>query len=128
MRYLLLIFLVVIFGVLGYGYVKYLYVYSDGEREGLLNKFSTKGTLYKTNEGELLMPGVIQGQSQLSSNFFYFSSIDPTVTEVLKSATGKKVRVHYQQYKGNLPWRGDDYNDKNQEPGQYIVDKVEIVQ
>lgn len=93
----------------------------------MLNKFSTKGTIFKTNEGELLMPGVVPTMNQLSNNFFYFSSTDTQVTADLNAAIGKKVKVHYKQYNSSLPWRGDSYSDKNKEDGQYIVDKIELV-
>jgi len=112
----------------GFSYWNYFFVYSDGNREGILNKFSTKGTIFKTHEGELLMPGVVPTMNQLSNNFFYFSSVDETVTKQLQDATGKKIKVHYLQYNSSLPWRGDSYKDKNKEEGQYIVDKVELVE
>lgn len=121
------IFLLLLVGG-GFVYWNYFFVYSDGNREGMLNKFSTKGAIFKTHEGELLMPGVVPTMNQLSNNFFYFSSTDPQVTQMLKDATGKKVKVHYLQYNSSLPWRGDNYQDKNKENGQYIVDKVEVVQ
>ena len=127
MKYLGLGFLLVLIIGGGFVYWNYFIVYSDGYREGVLNKFSTKGTIFKTNEGELLMPGVVPTMNQLSNNYFYFSSTDVKVTEGLNAAIGKKVKVHYKQYNSSLPWRGDNYSAKNKEEGQYIVDKVEIV-
>lgn len=107
---------------------KYMYVYSTGYREGLLNKFSTKGMAYKTNEGEMLMPGFIQsGNNQLGGNNFYFSALDSNVVNTLLQATGKKVKVHYKQYNASLPWRGNDYAEKGQ-TGQYIVNEAIVVQ
>lgn len=128
MKYLL-IFLFFIFMILGvFAYWNYLYIYSHGYREGVLNKFSTKGTIFKTNEGELLMPGVVPTFNQLSNNFFYFSSVDPGITKELNDAIGKKIKVHYVQYNASLPWRGDNYEERNKEKGQYIVDDIEVVQ
>lgn len=127
MKYLGLGFLLVLIVGGGFFYWNYFFVYSDGYREGVLNKFSTKGTIFKTNEGELLMPGVVPTMNQLSNNFFYFSSTDSKVTEELNAAIGKKIKVHYVQFNSSLPWRGDSYTDKNKEKGQYIVDKVELV-
>jgi len=111
----------------GFIYWNYFFVYSDGFREGVLNKFSTKGAIFKTNEAELLMPGVVPTMNQLSNNFFYFSSVDAKITEGLNAAIGKKIKVHYIQYNSSLPWRGDAYDDKNKDKGQYIVDKLEVV-
>jgi hypothetical protein len=124
MKYLGLSFLLVLIIGGGFVYWNYFFVYSDGYREGVLNKFSTKGTIFKTHEGELLMPGVVPTMNQLSNNFFYFSSTDHKVTEQLNAAIGKKIKVHYIQYNSSLPWRGDSYADKNKETGQYIVDKI----
>lgn len=123
-----IIFIVIALCVTAFMYWKYMYVYSEGYREGTLNKFSTKGVAYKTNEGELLMPGMVPNMPQMSSNIFYFSATDSAVINTLFQATGKKVKVHYKQFNASLPWRGDDYSDKNSEKGQYIVDGAEIVQ
>lgn len=127
MRYisLFLLFFFILIG--GYTYWNYFFIYSEGNREGVLNKFSTKGTVFKTHEGEILMPGVVPTMNQLSNNFFYFSAKDSDIVSALDGATGKKVKVHYIQYRNSLPWRGDDYSDRNSEQGQYIVNKVEIV-
>jgi hypothetical protein len=127
MKYLGLGFLLVLIVGGGFAYWNYFFVYSDGYREGVLNKFSTKGTIFKTNEGELLMSGVVPTMNQLSNNFFYFSTTDTKVTSELNAAIGKKVKVHYVQYNSSLPWRGDAYTEKNKEDGQYIVDKIELV-
>jgi hypothetical protein len=123
-----IVFIVIALLVAIFIYWKYMYVYSEGYREGTLNKFSTKGVAYKTNEGEMLMPGLVSNMGQMSSNNFYFSATDSSVVETLLQATGKKVKVHYKQYNSSLPWRGDDYSDKNTEKGQYIVDGAEVVQ
>lgn len=123
-----IVFLVLLLGGGVFVYFNYFFIYSEGSREGLLNKFSTKGTIFKTHEGELLMPGVVPTMNQLSNNFFYFSAQSPEIVNALEDATGKKVKVHYIQYRNSLPWRGDDYNDKNAEKGQYIVNTVEVVE
>lgn len=129
MRKFLTIFLLLAFVALaGFVYWRYFFVFSEGNREGILNKYSTKGTVFKTNEGELLMPGVVPTMNQLSNNFFYFSVADPAVSKILEENTGKKVKLHYIQYNGSLPWRGDDYNGVNKEAGQYIVNSAEAVQ
>jgi hypothetical protein len=127
MRIFGIILFFLLLGACAFGYWKYCFVYSDGNREGLLNKFSTKGTIFKTNEGELLLPGVVPGMNQLSNNYFYFSTTDPKVTAILKDAAGQKVKVHYMQYNTALPWRGDNYDGKNKENGQYIVDQAEVI-
>ena len=39
-------------------YWRYYYTYSDGNRTGLLQKFSHKGNLFKTYEGELVLSSI----------------------------------------------------------------------
>ena len=70
--------------------------YSEGERAGYLQKFSRKGWLCKTWEGEILlssMPGAIPER-------FMFSVRDDKIANDLKSAIGKRVVLTYAQHKG----------------------------
>ena len=70
--------------------------YSDGERAGYLQKFSTRGWVCKTWEGEILltsMPGAIPEK-------FEFSVRDEAVARQLTAATGKRVVLSYDQHKG----------------------------
>ena len=70
--------------------------YSDGERAGYLQKFSTRGWICKTWEGEILltsMPGAIPEK-------FEFSVRDENVAKRLTDATGKRVILSYAQHKG----------------------------
>jgi len=70
--------------------------YSDGERAGYLQKFSSRGLVCKTWEGEILltsMPGAIPEK-------FEFSVRDDAVAQQLMAATGKRVVLSYAQHKG----------------------------
>ena len=70
--------------------------YSEGERAGYLQKFSKKGWLCKTWEGEILlssMPGAIPER-------FQFSVRDDKIAKDLMAATGKRVVLTYAQHKG----------------------------
>ncbi|MBC7685366.1 MAG: hypothetical protein H7176_09075 [Bdellovibrionales bacterium] len=70
--------------------------YSEGERAGFLQKFSKKGWICKTWEGEILlssMPGAIPER-------FAFSVRDDQVAKELIAATGKRVVLTYAQHKG----------------------------
>src|ERR1700741_225574 len=67
--------------------------YSDGERAGYLQKFSSRGWICKTWEGELLltsMPGAIPEK-------FEFSVRQEDVARQLMDATGKRVVLTYAQ-------------------------------
>jgi len=70
--------------------------YSEGERAGFLQKFSKKGWICKTWEGEILlssMPGAIPER-------FEFSVRDDDIAKQLMAATGKRVLLSYEQRKG----------------------------
>jgi hypothetical protein len=70
--------------------------YSEGEREGFLQKFSRKGWICKTWEGEILlssMPGAIPER-------FSFSVRNEQAVKDLMAAMGKRVQLSYEQHKG----------------------------
>ncbi len=70
--------------------------FSDGERAGILQKFSEKGWICKTYEGELAMtsvPGVMPV-------LWAFSVRDDEVARQLRDAIGKHIAVHYTEHKG----------------------------
>jgi hypothetical protein len=70
--------------------------YSKGERIGYVQKFSEKGWLCKTWEGELQMlpiPGALPEK-------FNFSVRDKALVDRINSSMGKKVSLYYEQHKG----------------------------
>lgn len=119
---------IILLAVTGYVYWFYYNPYSDGYREGVLQKFSRRGNIFKTYEGELVQLGFGQRNTGvLNSNYFYFSVTDRSVADSLQQCMGKAVRIHYIQYRRSLPWRGDNYNGKNSDNGQYMVDRLSNV-
>lgn len=99
---------------------KFYYTYSDGNRTGLLQKFSHKGNIFKTYEGELVMSSIVAtGNQPIASEKFFFSVADAALGEKMKEFEGKKVILVYAQKNGTLPWRGDS---------EYIVDSVRLVE
>lgn len=70
--------------------------YSDGERAGVLQKFSRKGWVCKTHEGELALY-IVGG---VAPEIWYFSVRDPAIIEQLYAAVGERVRLHYTEHKG----------------------------
>jgi len=69
--------------------------YSEGERAGYVQKFSRKGWLCKTWEGEIAMvtmPGAIPDK-------FEFSLRDDAVANQINALAGKRVVLKYQQHK-----------------------------
>lgn len=70
--------------------------FSQGERAGYLQKFSKKGWVCKTWEGEMLltsMPGAIPEK-------FQFSVRDDGIARQLTAATGQRVVLSYSQHRG----------------------------
>lgn len=112
--YLLVFVIIVILGV--FIYWKYFFTYSEGYRAGLLQKFSRKGNIFKTYEGEMILSSV-RGTNNvaIASEKFNFSVVDSKITGQLDSLQGQNVVVHYHEKNGTLPWRGDN---------RYIVDEV----
>jgi hypothetical protein len=92
----LLLIVTVVVLCIGYMKVVFMWSYSKGERIGYVQKFSEKGWLCKTWEGELQMlpvPGAIPEK-------FLFSVRDKTVIARINSSLGKKVSLNYEQHKG----------------------------
>ena len=79
-----------------YTFVALTWTYSHGERAGYVQKFSQRGWLCKTWEGELAMvnvPGALQER-------FEFTVRDDVVAQHLLGSMGKRVSIAYQQHKG----------------------------
>jgi hypothetical protein len=92
-------------------YWNYFSTYSEGNRSGILQKFSKKGNIFKTYEGELIMSSIAStGNTTIASEKFFFSVKDESVAKVLFNLEGKHVTLHYTQKRGHLPWNGEtDY-------------------
>ena len=100
--------LILIFLLAGLVYWKYFFTYSQGNRTGLLQKFSYKGTLFKTYEGELILSSIRSNTNvALASEKFYFSVPDDSTAKQLENLQGQFITVHYKMKNGALPWRGD---------------------
>jgi hypothetical protein len=99
---------------------KYYYTYSDGSRSGMLQKLSHKGNLMKTYEGELVLSSIASSANvAIASEKFLFSVANDSLAKAMMPYEGKRVRLHYEQKKGTLPWRGDS---------DYIVDGFSVEQ
>jgi hypothetical protein len=70
--------------------------YSEGERAGILQKFSSKGWLCKTREGELAI-SIVPGITPVIWNF---SVRDTTLSPQINAALGKRVVLHYREHRG----------------------------
>ncbi len=114
---LILIIILVLFS--GWFYWKYYYTFSDGNRTGMLQKFSHRGNALKTYEGELVLSGLVSNNmTTMSTEKFYFSVDRKDLSQKLMGLEGQKVVVHYLEKNGALFWRGDT---------RYIVDSIRVV-
>jgi len=100
----------------GYTWLSLNWSYSEGDRAGSLQKFSKKGWICKTWEGELLLttvPGAIPDK-------FEFSVRDEEVARQVLANIGKRVVLGYAQHKG-VP--SSCFGDT-----EYFIEKVQAVQ
>ena len=70
--------------------------YSEGERIGYVQKFSEKGWICKTWEGELAMFPIVAMQAEK----FLFTVRDDAIAAQLNQNLGKKMALHYEEHKG----------------------------
>lgn len=110
---------IVLFVILAiFFYWKYFFTYSEGYRAGLLQKFSHKGNIFKTYEGEIILSSVTSTRNvALASEKFLFSVKDELLASKLDTLQGQFVIIHYTEKNSTLPWRGDS---------KYLVDSVKV--
>jgi hypothetical protein len=112
------IILLVILVLGSFIYWKYFFTYSEGYRAGLLQKFSKKGNIFKTYEGEMILSSVRSSNNMaIASEKFFFSVKDKEVANKLEQIQGEYIVVHYSEKNGVLPWRGET---------SYMVDSVKV--
>jgi hypothetical protein len=95
------------------------YTYSEGNRAGVLVKFTKKGYVFKTYEGELNLGGVgnIPNTAQMNQSWD-FSVKEQSIADTLMHLEGKKVSLHYRQIVKNMVWQGET---------DYFVDGVQVI-
>jgi hypothetical protein len=112
-----ILILIVLFGGF-FIYWKYFFTYSEGYRAGLLQKFSSKGAVFKTYEGEMILSSVSSNRDiAIASEKFMFTVINKSLVRQFDTLQGQSVIVHYKQKNASLFWRGDS---------QYLVDSVKL--
>jgi hypothetical protein len=90
----LLLLPILVFG----GYLAFVlsWSYSDGERVGYLQKFSRKGWICKTYEGELAM-ATVPGVAPI---MWHFTVRDQAVADQVNQLMGKRIVLHYEEHRG----------------------------
>ncbi len=94
-RFLAALFVIALL-VAAYFWLAVQWSYSSGERAGWVQKFSHKGWVCKTWEGELALVS-LPGSSVEK---FYFTVHNDAVAKEVSAATGKRVTLHYEEKVG----------------------------
>lgn len=100
--------------------------YSEGDRTGMVNKISRKGTFWETWEGQMALEGITSDGKTMGANVWDFA-IDNYLprdkqNEMAKKIegymnSGQKVIVHYKEPLKTPPWRsGSDCLIQSIEP------------
>ena len=113
--WLVLVVLIAAAGVSAWTWITLSWSYSTGERAGVLQKFSRRGWLCKTDEGELAMYNGIG----IAPQIWPFSVRDPQIRDEISKAVGRRVQLHYTEHPG-VP--SSCFGDT-----RYFVDRVVIV-
>ena len=104
-------------------YIKFYYVIGEGVEAGERNFVVYKGYLWKTYEGRAIQAGFQKGSkgatTAVQSYEFDFSVADKAIADTLMRCSGRNVQLHYKEYLGALPWRGQQ---------KYIVDRIVSVE
>ncbi|MGV8915754.1 MAG: hypothetical protein ACOH1X_09945 [Kaistella sp.] len=115
-KYIWITIIAVLLLLSGFMWYKYFFVFGEGVKSGYLNYATKKGYVFKTYEGKLIQEGFGRGKTGgLTSYEFEFSVDNEQVFQQMEQNSGKHFDLHYKEYKGALPWRGNT---------KYVVDKV----
>lgn len=97
----------------------FYFVFGEGVKAGELNRVVYKGIVWKTYEGRVIQSGFSSNKGSnggVQSNEFVFSVKDKAIAEKLMyDCSGMFVKLHYKEYRGALPWRGEE---------KFIVDSI----
>jgi hypothetical protein len=79
-----------------YTWASLTWVYSSGERAGYVQKFSLKGYICKTWEGEIVLVSMPGTQAEK----FTFTVKDDSVAKKLNNSMGQRIKLMYEEHKG----------------------------
>ena len=96
LKYLILLIIIpiILFGLYTWGTLQW--VYSSGERAGYVQKFSLKGYVCKTWEGEVVLVSMPGTQAEK----FLFTVKDEAIAKQVNDSLGKRVKLVYEEHKG----------------------------
>lgn len=112
MKFLIKLLIVILLIAASYFAFIYFVSYSDGVRAGELVKFTHKGIIFKTWEGE-----ISQGVSEAQIFKFSVEEGETKVIEDLNKYQGQLVKLSYFERYKTIFWLGDT---------EYFITKVEL--
>ncbi|GAO41623.1 hypothetical protein [Flavihumibacter petaseus] len=105
----------IVFGFIFF-YWRFYWVFGEGVKAGELNFLVKKGYIFKTYEGKLIQSGFKGGVAgSIQSYEFEFSVTNEAIASQLMNNSGKIFELHYKEYQGSIPWRGNS---------EYVVDSI----
>jgi hypothetical protein len=96
LKFVLLALVLVVAGTALWTWFTLSYDYSDGERAGYVQKFSRKGWVCKTWEGEQALVNLPGAMPEI----FRFTVRDDAVAKRIQESVGKRVALTYEQHIG----------------------------
>jgi hypothetical protein len=93
-------------------YVSGCWETSEGERVGVITKFSHKGAIWSTWEGEMMLGSSNSGstwQFALDNSSYRNENVQELVRKIQHYAeTGERVKLTYKEEMITAPWRSGD--------------------
>ena len=115
-RFTRVLLTLLLLGLIVFIYFKFFFLFGDGVKSGHLNYAVRKGNIFKTYEGKLIQEGYkSQTAGTIQSYEFEFSIKSKRIYDILAANSGKRFDLHYKEYHGAVPWRGNT---------RYIVDSI----
>ena len=105
-----------VLGLIAFVYFKFFFVFGEGVKTGHLNYAVRKGNVFKTYEVKLIQEGYRSKTAGMIQSYeFEFSIKSKKIYDILAANSGKRFDLHYKEYHGVVPWRGNT---------KYIVDSI----
>lgn len=101
-KYVIRFFILFVIAFFGYFAFVYYVPYSEGVRSGELIKFSKKGVVFKTWEGEMS-----QGISGAQIFYFTVPNKEKEVIQKMENLQGRYVKLAYEERYKSFFWWGD---------------------
>ena len=115
-RFTRVLVILVLLALIVFIYFKFFFLFGEGVKSGHLNYAVRKGNIFKTYEGKLIQEGYrSKTVGSIQSYEFEFSVKSKKIYDILAANSGKRFDLHYKEYHGAIPWRGNT---------RYIVDSI----